>query len=555
VRLEARSVESADQLAKALRGAAELSSMVDEEDPLRRARHLRRGRDPSASARTDAGASDMTWTVAEGAQGDNRRLVRFRSLSLASDRRLEVVVPALLGLAVCAAVLGSGSISRLLAAGEELRWVMLGLLFLAAIPYGFAHVRDVPRWFLGPLLALAAIALLSAAWSVRPVASLEHAATFAVLAPTVVLVAAGAVQSRRRLKLTAVGLLAAPVAVTLAGLALVAVDRGRAVQDTGERLRGLGQNPDTVALLLATAGPLAVATAVAATGRRRVAALGACAVIFGSLVASDARGSILAAVVGVIAYAGLRARTVRAVEVGRAALFVAVVVASVVFRDRLARPAGRSTAPVSSPSVHSQAPGASTVPSSPISSSSVHSSWWQVPFAPTVPASRVSVPFVSPGDEIGTRGYYVDKPVLHWGSGRVFAWISAVRVGLGRPILGFGFAMEQTAFRDRARFFQGDYTESSVVGMFLQLGVLGVALLVVPFAAVATAALRARRKLAGFDREAVACGLGMVVGAALAALFQSYLTSVGNVAALTAWSAAALAATVAGRGQRRSAVP
>jgi O-antigen ligase len=169
-----------------------------------------------------------------------------------------------------------------------------------------------------------------------------------------------------------------------------------------------------------------------------------------------------------------------------------------------------------------------------------------VPLAPTVPRSSLGTPFVSYSDEIGFPRLYIYKPLLVRGSGRLYAWDFAIGQSLHRPLLGYGFGTELAVFKDRFFYYQAAYTENSFVGMFLQLGAIGVVLLLFPFVLCVVWGTRSLRSRVGLDREAAAVTMGMAMAALVAGLFQSYLYSAGNLGALTAWTGVALAAAVVG---------
>jgi hypothetical protein len=156
-------------------------------------------------------------------------------------------------------------------------------------------------------------------------------------------------------------------------------------------------------------------------------------------------------------------------------------------------------------------------------------------------------------DELGHPYLYEYKPLLQYGSGRIYAWIYAISQGLQRPFLGYGFATEPIVFQDRFFYFQGAYTESSFVGMFLQLGAIGLLLILLPFAVGGAMVVRAVRRRSGVDREVLAVAFGMVAAAFVGGFFQSYLYSVGNIGTLTAWASVATLMCVASTRTRRAA--
>ena len=64
--------------------------------------------------------------------------------------------------------MGSGSVSFAVLVGRPLRWTMLFVLAGVALAFGWSNRRAMPRSLSVVAGALAAIGLLSAAWSVTP---------------------------------------------------------------------------------------------------------------------------------------------------------------------------------------------------------------------------------------------------------------------------------------------------------------------------------------------------------------------------------------------------
>ena len=475
---------------------------------------------------------------------------------------LEILVPVLLAAAVFTAAMGSSSVTSILRLGLSLRWVALALLALAALPYGLPELRRVPRSFAVALGSLAALALLSTIWSVRPRSTFERGGTFVVLSAIVILIAAGAASSRRRVELIGMGLLAAPVAVALAGIVVYFADYHLAIQAAGigmpERLRGFGQDPNTGALLFSVALPIAVAGMLGPVSRRRRAfATGVAILLYGSTLASGSRGGIVASIAGVAVLVAVRVRPRRLLFVAEALVGAAALLSLVTAGARPATGPDPNALAGAPPPI--TAPATTTTPSTttPASTGSAGSAapaptdvaWWQVALEPTLPRSSIPTPFLMPRDEIGYPGLYAYKRLLSYGSGRVYAWVYAIQEGLHRPALGYGFGTEPIVFQDVFFYYQSAFTENSFVGIFLQLGLVGLVLLLLPFALCLGWAARALRRHRDVDRNG-AVALGMTVAALLAGLFQSYLYSVGNVVTLTSWSAVALTAVLVSAGLR-----
>jgi O-antigen ligase len=122
-------------------------------------------------------------------------------------------------------------------------------------------------------------------------------------------------------------------------------------------------------------------------------------------------------------------------------------------------------------------------------------------------------------------------------SGRVAAWEGALEQIGDRPILGYGFGTEQKVFLDRWYYFQGGSPENSYLGLLLQVGALGLALVLAMGLALVVGGFRALRVVEGDDRILVVASLGVIVAAAAIMLIQSYLYSVGNIASTTVWIA------------------
>ena len=94
-------------------------------------------------------------------------------------------------------------------------------------------------------------------------------------------------------------------------------------------------------------------------------------------------------------------------------------------------------------------------------------------------------------------------------------------------------------FVDRFQDFQGGVPENSFIGLFLQLGVVGLALFLGFVATLVTVALRRL----SVDRNVVAACLGVSAAGLTLSLVQSYVYAIGNVATLSVWLAAFLAAS------------
>jgi O-antigen ligase len=326
------------------------------------------------------------------------------------------------------------------------------------------------------------------------------------IAAALALGAAGDPAAARRL---CWALLAGAVVVALAGLLVVAVSPHGSVQaatgSVGRRYRGVGVNPNTAAMLFAVAVPLAGALWLEARSRAmRALALGAFLLLAGSIVAAGSRGAAAAAVAGlvVLGLAYGRGAVPRAVAAGAAAL--------------LAVSAVLVTA-VSAPLSPAEAARARTLVGN------------TERYTPNDAEYIVRL-----ADELGSGSSGTSRSVFDT-SGRLQAWRGALRQGDDRPLLGYGFGTEEAVFVDRYRDFEGGVPENSFIGLFLQLGAVGVALFLALLAALVAAAIRARGRTA-------AVGLAVLATGIVLAVVQSYAYAVGNVATLGVWMCAFLPA-------------
>ena len=131
------------------------------------------------------------------------------------------------------------------------------------------------------------------------------------------------------------------------------------------------------------------------------------------------------------------------------------------------------------------------------------------------------------------------------------AWRGAIDQALGRPVAGYGFGAEQPTFVNRYYGFNSDNPENGYIGLFLQIGLVGLG----AFLAVVGRLPLGPRVLR--EREAASGWAPAAAGAACAGVFlglsQSYFHATGNVAFLAFW-VALLLASVAGMPGRGDAV-
>jgi O-antigen ligase len=394
------------------------------------------------------------------------------------EAALDRLVAAMLAVTIFAFAAGSSIEYRVLFYARTYRWVCLFLLLGLALAYAAATWtrRRVPWTFLSLAAGLLALVLVSAAWSVDSWLTLRRGGSLAVLfaiAASLLAATRGRPAGARRLL---AGLLAGATAVALAGLIVLAVDYNAAVQAASTqypvRFQGFEQNPNTAALLFGLVIPIATYLLFRARSWITRSALAAILLLFaGSISASGSRGPMLGALAGTLVVVVTLARDRRS----RFLLAAATVAA-------FAACLGISRLPQAEP-----AP-----PSSP--------------------------------------GAPVIRRTLFTSSGRRAAWTGAIRQAEERPISGYGFGTEARVFVDRYASFDSDLPENTYIGAALQLGVAGLTLLLgVITAALAPFAL-------GRSRSGVeaACA-GATISAAVVAVTQSYLLSVGNIGTGTAW--------------------
>jgi hypothetical protein len=436
---------------------------------------------------------------------------------------LDRLVPALVGATVLATAAGSSSVPSITRAGSHARWVLLVLLLLAAAAWALPAWRRLPWQALAAAAAFAGLALLSAAWSVEPRTTAEKAVSLGLLFATCLALATAAAGQPRRAVSVLAGLLGGAAAVALAGLLVLAARHHYAVQpasyEAPARFKGFGQDPNTVGLLFALATPLATwATLRARSTVARVAAGAALLLLVGEIVATGSRGAIVAGALG--------AAVVVLVSAPRRLLALAVVVAAAVAA------AGISTIPDPS---QTAAPAAASAPAA--AAPKPRPGYLDAEAAYPLNAD-VGQPLPGGGQPPVRRGLFAT-------SGRVDAWRGAAHEAARRPLAGHGFGTEQAVFVDRFYRFVGSLPEDSYLGLALQLGVAGLLALLALVVVLARPGLRA---LSGPCRHLAGAGLGVLVAGLAIAVVQSYVYSVGNIAAGTLWIAAFLLPAVAANG-------
>jgi hypothetical protein len=143
-----------------------------------------------------------------------------------------------------------------------------------------------------------------------------------------------------------------------------------------------------------------------------------------------------------------------------------------------------------------------------------------------------------------------DQRSLLGSSGRVQAWSGGVSQSLQRPLLGFGFGTEDKVFLDRFYVFESTRVENSYIGLWLQVGLVGLAAFLAILAVLGWRIVRGWRALRREPGVAVAAA-GIFLAGTVMAIPQSYIYSVGNVATVAFWLGALLLGTAALEGRTR----
>jgi len=444
---------------------------------------------------------------------------------------------------------GSGFTPSLKRHASDTRWIVLMIVCAAALLDAIRRLvatRALPPRGLLRFGLLAAtflvVAVISTAWSVSPRLTFERAGSLTILFVLAAAIASSTARDVAARVRVFQGLAAGAIVVGLLGLFVLVFDYDAAYIG-GEvwRYRGFGENPNTVAILAAAALPLILGLALRAGSRgRRAAWLAGGLLLVASIIASESRGGLLAAGAGTLIVAALGVEGLRNRTAAVAAL-VLVFAGGIALREALEPPP--------TPFASQVAPAPPPIPTKPVPPKKSKSK--QHPRAkPGSPGKHAKRPSPTPRsivpkvrktallpreeDEIGHPGLS-KKSTTTLASGRLAAWSGALDLIGERPILGYGFGTEQKVFVDRWFYFNGGMTENSYLGLLLQVGAVGLALIFAMGAALAAGGLRALRVLRGDEQLLALMGLGVLVAACAIMVIQSYLYSVGNVATATVW--------------------
>jgi O-antigen ligase len=396
-------------------------------------------------------------------------------------------------------------------AGRAIRWAALVELLGAAVLLALVSQRGrLDRRIALLLGSLFALSLASVAWSVDPRLTLGRVASVAAVLTIGLALGVVAAVRRELVETVLVGLVAGVVLLALIGLLMLWVDADRAIApattQSGARYNGIGGNPNTIATLIALAIPAVVWGVLAAPSRaRRILAVAVLALLYGSVVASGSRGALLAALAGTLAFAFCTpgARRKRLPITGTAIVLVVVGVAVMEI------PAPSTTTPALRVDIYPPA----TPPLGPFDAQQ------RLPLE-----SEVGLP---------RAGENLYRRTLFTTSGRLDALRGTLDQAIERPLLGYGFGTEERVFVDRYYSHYSERPENAYLGTLLQLGLVGLGLLLGLLAAVL---LRTRRIL---DGPVAACA-GVVVSGLVVAVSQSFLTSAGSPAMAPFWLCALL---------------
>ena len=451
---------------------------------------------------------------------------------------LETVTAVVFGATLIAVALGSSSVPEISTIGRPLRWIVLGSLLVAACALAARSpgARAPGRALLLTSTTFVGLAVVSATWSSVPRITLERAVTLGIAFTVAGALAIAVPKEPRLARLLLWAIVGASAATVVAGLVLVAISPGYAIQESTDaysaRFRGLGQNPNTFSMLYALATPAAAWLAFATTSKGwRLAARGSFVLLVVAIVVSGSRGAVLGSTAGlvVVALTALRGRRLVAV--------LLIVVGGYAFSVWALDASKWNYQPDTITSVTSTVTPAASTPTD-------------------VGNLRPVEPIPNDPNEIGRPAPGGAEPLalrtVLGSSGRLQAWKGAIRQVMDRPLLGYGFGTEEYVFVDRYYTFQGSRAENGLIGTALQLGLVGLAIL-------ASLVIMASAQLVPLLRKphagsGVATPLaGIVAAGIILTLIQSYPTSVGNVAMLTFWTALFLAgrgAPAAGSSER-----
>lgn len=438
------------------------------------------------------------------------------------NRVRELAAPAAIAAAIVAAALGSSIQRDLFVAGRPLRWGMLLVLAAVALLEALDNRRSwrLRPWVVAPLAFFLALCVASVGWSASVHSTLGRAGGEIVVVLSVAALA-GTVAARPARAQNLLAGVVGGVAVIAVGSVVYLVTtpsgfRGAWQAPTTEyarRFRGLELNPNTLSMLLALAMPPALAWAL---DRRRgrvqrlwLAVLLVLCAVEESLTGS--RGGIVAAAAGCLVVAVLLP-----VALPRRGLVLVAVLAGLVV-----------------------VAGASTIPKALPASAAPHQ-------APAPKTRGINAELVLPLEgEIGNPWWTHKSGTIHRSlfetSERLRALKGSVQRGFERPLLGWGYGAETDAFVNRYYGFDSQNPENGYVGIFMQLGGIGLLAFLAAVGSCFAAGVAGARRVPGYTPAAV---VGVAAVALVLGLSQSYFHGPGGVAFVAAWLSLLLASVL-----------
>jgi hypothetical protein len=418
--------------------------------------------------------------------------------------------------AITGAVLASAGVTSWLAYGRGMRLGGLASLAACAVALSVAWGIRRPRAVHVLTLMLAALAVLSAAWSVDGPESVADGVGFILIVGSAVTISLVWWGQTDGIQHVVRAVFAAITVVAVAGVVRLALDPdetlGEATPVDPPYYAGIGGNANTVPMLLALGMPLAAAECIRAQSRRVRLAFGMVLLLFAaSIIGSGSRGALFAGFAGVAVVAFLGGGTARFRTAALAGVAVAFVVSAAIA------------------SIPDPDPSASRSYTQPTGAAVTGGRYYNAEIFRRLEDDFGRPPFGQAAE--------TEQPGALSSSGRLEAWRWAIRSGLERPLVGFGFGQEDKGFTDRLASFQADVPENAYVGLFLQLGFVGAALLL---AIIWTLV----RRLPRVSSPLVAGYAGAVAAGLVLAFVQSYLYAPGAVASAAFWLCAFAFASV-----------
>lgn len=440
-------------------------------------------------------------------------------------RRLVGVVAATIAGTIFLFACASSSVPSLWSFSQQARWgALFALLALSLVLAGVSGAWRPPKAAYVATFVFVALAVISASWSVYPLLTTKRAGTLVILLAVAAALASASFRHPKTFDAFLLGLLGGATAVALAGIAVFFDNRAAALQpatdDMPARWEGFGVSANTVPTLLALALPIAAWFVFRGGRGLRLASAAAFALIVLSIFASGSRGGTIASFAGVafvVLAVGTSGRK-------KAALLVCLVafygLGTALFDQRgVLDELNRTSQPPPPPDPGETVSGEGAPPSAGGFRVVQHNPYDVY----TAGIARLAAP--------EPRGFFGAA------DGRLVVWRDAIAQGRSRPGTGFGFGTEEQIFVDRSSEFSGGRPENSFVGIFLQLGIVGLVAFLGAVAAYLLAFLRQPQN------TAAAASAGVLVAGTVMCMFQSYVYSVGNIATTTFWIAALLTAT------------